>query len=499
MGSTLESPQPNEKQECKVIFHFIRHAEAYHNVTAIVNRWHIADPPLTPKGIKQCAKLKEALPKDLNVSLILCSPMMRTMQTALHVFDEVLKDEAVRLLAVPDLREWGGGSSGTGLPYDNIKSNPALSRVDLEMVPDNWHVNQEQFGDKNRATVLRNDLFELAKQIQRGENSVWPTCGRISALFEWSSNNIQSPYEIAVVSHAKFLEAVLDVPCECVFAGDGFFNGNMRSYEFCSSVDENGKESYKFLQTIDSVKDPVGRSAICVNADNAADANLRMVDGIPGFITLHSKLKRQTAETRAGTLDKLFIEARRFLTKTRMKEQSAEGLKSQIWQFERRVDGLFLEDEEKVKQTERNYWMGMQRRNPIMYEYIGPEAVEFNRPLHPWLAQVANEEQEQEQDVEAGWEGKVKKWMEEEDHLMEGSTEVGSKNEETAILGWGISVRNENEERVGTSLRQLNGDKIGKSVEDKNLKRKASENCDRMDIVEDCIVDVVEIENEYAQ
>jgi hypothetical protein len=137
---------------------------------------------------------------------------MRTMQTALHVFDDVLKDETIRLLAVPDLREWGRDHASTGTPYEDLKSNLDLSRVDLEMVAHGWDVNRERIRDKSRALVLRNNLYEMAKQVQKGEDSAWPTCGRVSALIKWSSMNMQSPFEIAVVSHANFMEPVLDVP-----------------------------------------------------------------------------------------------------------------------------------------------------------------------------------------------------------------------------------------------------------------------------------------------
>jgi hypothetical protein len=439
---------------------------------------------------------------------------MRTMQTALHVFDDVLKDEKVRLIAVPDLREWGRDHASTGTSYEDIKSSPALRRVDLEMVTHDWHVNRERLRDKSRATVVRNDLFEMAKQVQKGENSVWPTCGRVSALFEWSSYDTQSPFEIAVVSHANFMETVLDVPTGsccillphfpsqryvpmlmvCALTGNGFYNANLRSYEFCTTVDENGKESYTFLQTIDSINSKMGRGPVYANTNHATDMNLCVAADMPDVLTSHSTLKYRVTSARAGKVNELFAEVKRFLTKARAGEQSVEGLEAQMRRFESRVDKLYAEDEKKVRWVEQRYWNEMKEKNAKakLYEYIGPGAIKFKRAVHPWLAEVADE------GVKEAWQGNK------DYHLIEGNGEDGSTSEEIENYGLGISVQHENEEWLDMSLQGLNGHKSGRVGEDKSLKRKASEDHKRMDVIEGCIVDdeiigVMDIREEHGQ
>jgi hypothetical protein len=434
------------------------------------------------------------------------------MQTALHVFDNILKDEKVRLLAVPDLREWGRDHASTGSSYEDIKSNPALSRVDLEMVTHDWHVNRERLRDKSRATVVKNDLFEMAKQVQKGENSVWPTCGRVSALFEWSSYDTQSPFEIAVVSHANFMETVLDVPTgsccallpdvppqsfdlmltECALTGNGFYNANLRSYEFCTTVDENGKESYAFLQTIDSINSKMGRGPVYANTDHAVDMNLRVAADMPDVLTSHSTLKYRVTSARAGKVNELFAEVKRFLTKARAGEQSVEGLEAQMRRFESRVGRLYVEDEKKVRWVEQRYWNEMKEKNAKakLYEYIGPGAIKFKRAVHPWLAEVADE------GVKEAWQGNK------DYHQMERDSEDGSTSEDIANYGLGISMQDESEEGIYMSMEELNRHKSG-VVEDKTLKRKASEDHERMNAVEGCIVDdeivgIMDIEEEYG-
>jgi hypothetical protein len=272
----------------------------------------------------------------------------------------------------------------------------------------------------------------------------------------------------------------------------------MRSYEFCTDIDENGKETYVFLETIDSIKSKIGRSPVSVNIDRAVDTNLRYTAEMPDIISSYRALKSRVNGAREGKLDELFAEVKRFLTKARAGEQSVEGLQSEIRKLESRVNKLYVEDEKRIRWMEQRYWNGMKEQNARakLYEYIGPEAVKFKKPVHPWIAEVGDGE-------ENDWEETMEKMEEEDDFLMVGDGEGGSKSDDSVNHGLGISVQHEVGEGVDTSL-ELNGRRSGRVVEDKNLKRKASEDHEKMSAVEGCIVDdeivgFVDIGEEHGQ
>ncbi len=76
-------------------FIFIRHGEATHNVAfnkskdeKVFTQEEYQDAPLTEKGIQQAKEAGEKL-SELRILDIWCSPLKRTMQTALEIFEEV--------------------------------------------------------------------------------------------------------------------------------------------------------------------------------------------------------------------------------------------------------------------------------------------------------------------------------------------------------------------------------------------------------------------------
>ena len=62
--------------------YFVRHAEGLHNVN---NKWHIENPRLTEKGINQCIDNIKIF-NDIDIDIILVSPLIRTLQTASLLF-----------------------------------------------------------------------------------------------------------------------------------------------------------------------------------------------------------------------------------------------------------------------------------------------------------------------------------------------------------------------------------------------------------------------------
>eukprot|EP00965_Chrysotila_dentata_P059212 1965257-Pleurochrysis_carterae.AAC.2 len=98
---------------------FIRHGQGMHNVSML--GWYLIDPPLTEKGEGQAKALHERIKDEIgDVELVVCSPLMRAMQTALGAFEGARCDVFTRksckvpFHVTPLLRE------RMGAPSDNI-------------------------------------------------------------------------------------------------------------------------------------------------------------------------------------------------------------------------------------------------------------------------------------------------------------------------------------------------------------------------------------------
>ncbi|KAI9648341.1 hypothetical protein NHQ30_002974 [Ciborinia camelliae] len=241
--SDISSPSPTSQSDRRVIFHFIRHAEAYHNIGI----WGITDPGLTANGKRQCEQLRTILPAESNISLILCSSMTRTIETTLIAFKDVMETGNVKTVAWSALREWGRTTSSTGSPLPELKEKYG-QQIGFELVhePD-WELLSEGPLDKSRAQTVKNHLFTLAKIAQEKTRS-----GELVTSGD-------EPYEIAVVSHSGFLEAMLKTELGPSRANrnrrERFWNANMKSFSF-DTIDGPCGVRYELTQTKESKKRP---------------------------------------------------------------------------------------------------------------------------------------------------------------------------------------------------------------------------------------------------
>jgi broad specificity phosphatase PhoE len=96
----IESSNLNKK---KTIY-WIRHAESFSNTSE--GGWQIIDPGLTELGIVQCETLKKHISSEKildNVDLILVSPLSRTLETCVKVFDDCFYK--IPILSIEEIRE----------------------------------------------------------------------------------------------------------------------------------------------------------------------------------------------------------------------------------------------------------------------------------------------------------------------------------------------------------------------------------------------------------
>ncbi|KAK9320831.1 histidine phosphatase superfamily [Lipomyces orientalis] len=129
------------------ILYLVRHAEGEHNVN---DSHHIRDALLTDKGKEQCLQLRDSFPYHNDISLVLASPLRRTIQTASYAFAPVLKKSNVPFLLVPQAQEISALACDVGqersvleeeLP--NLITNKLLDfysvKVDTTLLEDGWN------------------------------------------------------------------------------------------------------------------------------------------------------------------------------------------------------------------------------------------------------------------------------------------------------------------------------------------------------------------------
>ncbi|KAG8169073.1 hypothetical protein KVR01_001822 [Diaporthe batatas] len=180
----------------------IRHAQALHNVD---KNYEIPDPELSELGRQQCQQLKEnlreKLPKDLDVGLILVSPMRRTCETAMLALGDWAAERGIPIEANADWQENSAKPCDTGSPVAAVAAEfPAIdfSRVD-PAYPDKTSPAGERYW------YTRQHLLERAQSCLRDLRA-------------------RPEKAVVVVSHSGFMRLAL--------TGDWYFNADYRIYEF---------------------------------------------------------------------------------------------------------------------------------------------------------------------------------------------------------------------------------------------------------------------------
>merc|ERR1712151_1280435 len=161
----------------KVVY-WLRHAEGQHQVPSSINCLRVRDPGLTELGKSQAKALVDSPtlvaavdnPKE-HAQLVVASPMVRTMETSILGFSDVLKDAT--WLLDPDIQEVPGTLLGRTLNCNH--GDPAAGRdllmkhgrVDLIPQYDNldpeWNNREEgRFEDDNKEMRFKDFTDRLA-------------------------------------------------------------------------------------------------------------------------------------------------------------------------------------------------------------------------------------------------------------------------------------------------------------------------------------------------
>ena len=170
------------------------------------------DPSLTPYGVDQCRSLSRNFPYHSAVTLLVASPIRRTLYTALHAFEPELK-KGMRVVALPELQEASDLPCDTGSDLDILRDEFKDQPVDLSLVKKGWNSKKGKWAPTSEAIEAR------AKDAR-----VWLRS--------------REEDDVVVVTHGGLLHYLTeDWTDSGKFVGTGWANCEYRSYTFTSDSD----------------------------------------------------------------------------------------------------------------------------------------------------------------------------------------------------------------------------------------------------------------------
>jgi broad specificity phosphatase PhoE len=159
----------------------IRHGTALHNVlfwdygSEVYQKYR--DTPLVAKGVEEAKNLGKTWKEIDNIELVLVSPLLRTLQTASHIFE----NKNIPMLALDCIMEYPQGYSDICNHRKTIiELKPCYPNIDFSSV------NKEK-------DIWRPDRDETINELN----------GRINELINFIKSRKEK--HIAIVSHSSYL------------------------------------------------------------------------------------------------------------------------------------------------------------------------------------------------------------------------------------------------------------------------------------------------------
>lgn len=199
----------------------VRHGQATHNVDF---QQHLHDTYLTPLGESQCISLPSRFPPEPPVTLIISSPLKRTLQTTLIGFAPVVQ-RGVEVVIVPEFQEASALPCDTGSDREVLEAEEIFKGLDFSRLESGWNSKKGKWAPepaalKERAKEARNFLKSLDTQ------------------------------HVVAVLHGAFLHYLTeDWAGDGLFPGTGWSNTEFRSYTF--KEDEEG-DNATLVETAES-------------------------------------------------------------------------------------------------------------------------------------------------------------------------------------------------------------------------------------------------------
>jgi len=206
----------------------IRHAQALHNVD---KDYTLHDPDLSELGRQQCQSLKAHLlpriPTELDVGLILVSPMRRTIQTALLALGPLI-ESGVPIVAHAGWQENSDKPCDTGTPIPALQAE--FPQIDFSAV-------DPVFPDKTSPAGARY-AFTREAVVARGQAVLRDLHARPEKA-------------VVVVSHSGFIRQGV--------TGYWLFNADYRVFDF-DGTEQDGGDVVRLRQWPSTLKGGLGWS-----------------------------------------------------------------------------------------------------------------------------------------------------------------------------------------------------------------------------------------------
>lgn len=225
------------------VIHCVRHGQGFHNVGA--GCYNLPDPRLTPLGEEQNMALrKTAFSDQSKMSLILASPLCRTLQSAYLVFQPALTTSSKchpEIIAIPDAQETSDDPCDVGTDPSVLRKVVAESKwpVDLSLVKDGWNI-------KALGTHYSPESNAIAARAQEARIFIRQ---KIRKLIEQGDTDPQ----VALVTHGGFLHYFTgDWEDSWLNPGTGWRNCETRSYVFEQDVMTDTDVEARLTETMES-------------------------------------------------------------------------------------------------------------------------------------------------------------------------------------------------------------------------------------------------------
>lgn len=163
----------------------MRHFEALHNIPPY--NINIRDPELSSHGQTQAIVAIEMIKNIPSIDLIVCSPLIRTLQTYSLVFNN---QRNVPLIIHPDLQEVCTEPCDIGTPLNDL-------RIKFPSLFDELNIFEQTFGDNEWLDKINSENIYSPKQIKQ----------RAKRFLQWLMNRPEQ--HIFVISHNLMLRELL--------------------------------------------------------------------------------------------------------------------------------------------------------------------------------------------------------------------------------------------------------------------------------------------------
>ena len=177
--------------------YLIRHGEALHNV--MFNKMGakafrsplVIDAPLTQTGQEQSIRLGYQWKEKLNIELVLVSPLMRTLETAMNIFG----DTEIKIEAQDFLREYPIGEDTCNKRSDRSHYKKKFPNIDFSDIVEDKDI--EWTNERETMESLEDRIYQLKQYV-----------------------NNRSEENIAIVGHSSYIGKVKDNYISYIENGD---------------------------------------------------------------------------------------------------------------------------------------------------------------------------------------------------------------------------------------------------------------------------------------